>query len=668
MARAALRKKARTAPLAAVAAPPGLLGTLRGDVYQLGPEVGSGGEGIIRAVARRPELLAKLYRHAPQPHDVDKLRALVRAATPDLLTVTAWPTDCLKDRKGTVVGFVMPRVTDARPLYELYSPRSRVHHYPYADFRFLLHAASNVARLFAAVEQAGFLMGDVNHGNILVRGNGTVAAVDCDSFQVGDGSPYPCRVGTELFLPPELIGQNLGAVTRTPTHTAFGMAVLLFHLLFMGRHPFAGRFHGAGEMPIERAIGESRFAYAQATGRTQMSPPPFTPPLAVAGPETAELFERAFHPNGHRGSRPAPEAWVKALDAAKGALTVCSTVPWHQHASNLGSCPWCAIERGSGAKLFGGLIRAAPTVLGDIESVWSRYLAIADPGPPQPLPREKDWVPPPTVRRELAARRVAATATGLGVAFAGLCAPASPMAAAAFMMVMTTVVLVIGLRTWLLQARRAQALGVLVQAEQAWLAVAQDWQVKAQAPDLKGEHRASEDLKARINALAPERETRLRALARPVAEAEQRARYLGQFRIEDARLYNLGPARCAVLRSWGVDTAADVTPAKVAEIPGFGRNLTDRIVSWADGLQRQFRFEAGSTVDPLEVQKLDRELAGRRIKLMKELRIAIGALEQRINAFQAGRAADRMNLESAFNAWMLARHAMTMCAGAVSSS
>jgi DNA-binding helix-hairpin-helix protein with protein kinase domain len=230
------------------------------------------------------------------------------------------------------------------------------------------------------------------------------------------------------------------------------------------------------------------------------------------------------------------------------------------------------------------------------------------------------------------------------------------MAAVAFATIMTAVVLVVGLRTWLLQARRAQALAVLVQAEQAWQAVVQDWLVKAQAPDLSGERRAIEDLKARIDALGPEREARLRALARPVAESEQRARYLGQFRIEDARLYNLGPARCAVLRSWGIDTAADVTPAKVAEIPGFGRNLTDRIVNWADGLQRQFRFEPGSTVDPLEVQRLDRELAGRRIRLMKELRSAIGALEEWINTFQGERAADRTKLAAAFNAWMLARH------------
>jgi len=39
---------------------------------------------------------------------------------------------------------------------------------------------------------------------------------------------------------------------RSAGHDAFGLAVLLFHLLFMGRHPFAGRSL-AGEMTIQYA-------------------------------------------------------------------------------------------------------------------------------------------------------------------------------------------------------------------------------------------------------------------------------------------------------------------------------------------------------------------------------------------------------------------------------
>ena len=187
-----------------------------------------------------------------------------------------------------------------------------------------MHAAANVARLFAAVHKAGFIAGDVNHSNILVRSNATVAAVDCDSFQVGDGSRFPCLVGTELFVPPELLGAALDATRRTANHDAFGLAVLIFHLLFMGRHPFAGRYLGKGDMPIERAIAESRFAYSRDARRTQMAPPPYTPPMDAVGPAVTDLFERAFHADGSQ-RRPAGvrEAWIDALDALKAALVPC---------------------------------------------------------------------------------------------------------------------------------------------------------------------------------------------------------------------------------------------------------------------------------------------------------------------------------------------------------
>ena len=76
-----------------------------------------------------------------------------------------------------------------------------------------------------------------------------------------------------------------------------------------------------------------------------------------------------------------------------------------------------------------------------------------------------------------------------------------------------------------------------------------------------------------------ERAARLQALAKP--EVEQRLTYLEQFRIEDAGLFNIGAARIAVLRSWGVETAAEIDEEKVGSIPGFGRNLTERLVNWA---------------------------------------------------------------------------------------
>ena len=381
-------------PTAAATGSPTYVGARSGLAYKLGQEIGAGGNGTVYSVSRRPELVAKIQHTKPTAHEIEKLEALARGASPDLMTVAAWPMDLLKAGNGEVVGYLMPRVLEARPLHELYSPRARVQHFPSADFRFLVHAAANVARLFAAVHKAGFICGDVNHSNILARQSGTVAAVDCDSFQVGDGTRFPCLVGTELFVPPELMGAALGATRRTANHDNFGLAVLVFHLLLMGRHPFAGRYTGKGEMPIERAIAECRYAYSQDTRRTQMSPPPFVPPLANVGPAITDLFERAFAPDARKGGRPSPEAWVDALDALKTALAPCSSVPWHYHHPSTGACPWCAIEAPARIKLFGGLVRITTAVVADLETLWVRYLAIAEPGPPRALPslqRRRLW-------------------------------------------------------------------------------------------------------------------------------------------------------------------------------------------------------------------------------------------------------------------------------------
>ena len=354
MAAAAAQKSAQYLPAGAG----GSYASTRGPMtYKLGQEIGSGGNGIVYAVTRHPELVAKVPRQAFSAHDIDKLEALARGATPELLAVSAWPMDLFRSSNGDVAGFIMPRILDARPLFELYSPRSRIQHFPTADFRFLVHVAANIARLFAAVHKAGFLCGDVNHANILVRQTGTVAAVDCDSFQVGDGSRFPCLVGTELFVPPELLGANFGSRPRTRHHDGFGLAVLIFHLLVMGRHPFAGRFQGTGDMPIERAIAESRFAYSSDTSRTKMGPPPFTPPMSTFGPAVCELFERAFHPDAGKLGRPSPEAWIDALEALKRSLAPCKKVAWHHHAPSATTCPWCAIEEPARLKLFGGVIK-----------------------------------------------------------------------------------------------------------------------------------------------------------------------------------------------------------------------------------------------------------------------------------------------------------------------
>ena len=66
-------------------------------------------------------------------------------------------------------------------------------------------------------------------------------------------------------------------------------------------------------------------------------------------------------------------------------------------------------------------------------------------------------------------------------------------------------------------------------------------------------------------------------------------------------------------------------------------------------------YNAAHIVDPLEVQRIDRQLAARRTKLMKELRERIAEAERRVAQFDSGRAALWHQVEATFDAWMLAR-------------
>jgi DNA-binding helix-hairpin-helix protein with protein kinase domain len=177
-------------------------------------------------------------------------------------------------------------------------------------------------------------------------------------------------------------------VVRTPNHDAFGLAILIFHLLFMGRHPFAGRFLGPGDMPIERAISEHRFAYGRDTARSQMQPPPNTLPLLATTPEIAAFFERAFAPGAARdGTRPRAPDWIAALHGLEHSLQRCSVNAAHHYAGQLAGCPWCAIEGATGVVLFGLLVqhRGQPGTF-NLAAVWAEIRAVSPPGPAPVLP------------------------------------------------------------------------------------------------------------------------------------------------------------------------------------------------------------------------------------------------------------------------------------------
>ncbi len=328
----------------------GPLTSTSGRRWTLGREFARGGEGALHEVDGASGVVAKMYLELPDAAKVEKLSALLATATPGLGRVAAWPSDLLFDPAGRATGILMPKVIDRRPIHDLYGPASRKQHFPRADWGFLVHAARNAAAAVEAVHGAGHVIGDLNESGFLVAADATVRMIDCDSFQIRHGGrTYRCGVGKPEYTPPELQEGNYGDSDRSASHDGFGLAVLIFQLLFMGRHPFAGVKRGAGETPtIDRSIAGGHFAYSRRVGGP-LSPAPHTPRLDFLPNPVGALFERAFT-IGDR--RPTAAEWRAGLDALARSLQRCTDNPQHRFPAGSIACPWCAIIDSSGPDYF----------------------------------------------------------------------------------------------------------------------------------------------------------------------------------------------------------------------------------------------------------------------------------------------------------------------------
>ncbi len=595
----------------------------------LGKRLGKGGEGEVYEVLGQPALVAKLYLRKITAERAEKLRIMPKLLTPTLAALTAWPHDVLSNGAGKVVGFLMPRL-QAQDVHEVYGPKSRQRHFPQADWRLLLRVSLNIARAFAVVHEAGHLVADVNHGGVMVSPDATVRLIDCDSFQITHGAKtFLCEVGVEDFTPPELQGGSFRGVLRTANHDNFGLAVLIFRLLMLGRHPFAGRHLGKGDLSIGEAIAQYKYAYSRDTARTQMEIPPTAPPVLAAGPEAAELWEQAFSPAGTQPkARPTAAQWVHALSALEGALAKCSHHPAHYFARGI-PCPWCDIQMRTGTPPF--LLpgdQAPRTNTGgpfSLEAVWAQITSVQAPPelpPPdiapgaQPALEAQDYASKKRLFRGLgAATAVGILATGVAIGFpwvvCGLVAGVLYIAIAA---------LAPSIDVSNYADRKKAAESALRDLRVRWQNEASSQAFHAKLKELHGRREAWRALPATRQAE--------HAVLMNNREQSARIRFLDRFEIERASINGIGPAKKAMLESYGIETAADIERAAVRKVPGFGPALTQRLLDWRRSVEQDFRFNPNSSIDPRDLADLERRMAQHKRELEDALRKGAAELHQ----------------------------------------
>ncbi|BBE72983.1 helix-hairpin-helix domain-containing protein [Oharaeibacter diazotrophicus] len=597
-------------------------------------------------------IAAKVYTDGKHLERREKISTMVASELHKRSTLVAFPMETLLGDRGEFVGFTMRKVGGVKPVHELYAPGSRKIEFPKVDFRFLARTATNVARAIGSVHQTGCVIGDINHSGILVSDQATVTLIDADSFQVRSSTMvYRCRVGVGEYTPPELQGAVLDKVDREPSHDGFGLAVIAFQLLFMGRHPFAGRYGGQGDMPIEKAIREGRFAYSiQRKAETRMDPPPFAPTLGDLTPDLASMFEVAFqsNPSLYR-SRPSATDWIGALSRFEAELIPCRANPAHHHPKNAPGCPWCRLENGMGVTLFtaSGSSTAAPSLGNfDLTAAIAAIDRVLGPGnspdPAQVIPMPSGMAKSRTAK-EVQQRRnirrlggvlvaglsIALIAGGLPFAFVGLFVAAYLFFGG-------------GGEIQQLQATKART-------ESDWTAARREWdletgpmqfeQKKSLLRTFAGEHRELPALE----------KSRLDDLDRRRREI-QLQRFLEGHLIARAKISGIGGGRKEILSSYGIEDAFDVTYQKVRAVPSFGDATTRKLVDWRESIERKFVFNPSAGTDPAAIRQVRDGIARRRAEIEQALARGPIELEQLRSHALTARSRPTQKLIEAFRA------------------
>ena len=201
---------------------------------------------------------------------------------------------------------------------------------------------------------------------------------------------------------------------------------------------------------------------------------------------------------------------------------------------------------------------------------------------------------------------------------------------------------------------RAAARDAFIRAEETWQALVRDWQAQP-TPNFSGKRQVIEGLKASLDALMLERETRIKALEKTIPEAEQRARYLGQFRIEDAGLYNMGPHESPCCARGGSRPPQKSMKPKSLKFRGLAETSPTASSTGARGLSAG--FDSSPLLSPIHLR------CGRSIVSLQYGASPHAGAEnpdcrprKAAHSIRDARAVLWKRLETAFNACMLARH------------
>lgn len=561
----------------------------------LGKPIGKGGEGEVYELNDNSHRAIKLYTLDNLLDREAKIIAMVSAGLASSTNLVSFPLDVVRDKKGSFRGFSMRQITGHKPLFQLYAPGARKQNFPKADYRFLIRTAANIARAIEAVHHAGCVIGDINHSSILVSDQATVALIDADSFQFIRGSNrFLCRVGVQEYTPPELQEQSLSDKERTINHDSFGLAVIIFQLLFMGRHPFSGAYEN-GEITPQKAIKEFRFAYTNKR-RVGMKTPPGAPLLTDFPIEIQNAFDLAFDPEK---KRPNSTQWIALLADFERKLSHCGTNTLHYYSSVAPGCSWCRIEQSAGVTLFLGTIKVSTSSI-SFSSSFKQFDDI------QLIAYDiRSFIKQSFPQNTLAGSASAKTRNGqnkfiaiIAIVLGGLLTAAAPEAK-----IFGLIGFAVGLFYFFNDDSKDninRILSDIRNIDNQIQAKIDSWYHSSGMNELYKQKNSLLALKDEIQAAGQQFSSLLQSI-RLHREDVAKMQYLERFFIRDASISGIHRNLITVLASYGLETAADIKAKfRLVKVPGIGPERSSALRAWVVSLEQRYKSIPDPAIDQKE--------------------------------------------------------------------
>ncbi len=279
----------------------------------LADELARGGEGAVHPLARREDVLVKIYHAKTLEKDgaqlQQKISAMIDVKEHFVDSPICWPRLNIFDDNRQWIGYAMKRA-EGVPLTQLAHACLYQKYFPDLDRVGLVQVLLNYLAAVKRLHQQQIFIGDFNLNNALCHPKDySVTLIDCDSVQFADAKQvYPCLVGSPDLTPVEHHDRPFRDIRRTQDSDLFSLAIILFKCLMLGRHPYD---IVGGADPVSN-MKQGDFPYGK--GARGLPPGPWYNIWSHMPYRLKDLFIQVFTVGvDHPQMRPSIKDWQEAL-------------------------------------------------------------------------------------------------------------------------------------------------------------------------------------------------------------------------------------------------------------------------------------------------------------------------------------------------------------------